>query len=141
MLKNLSVCLNKIIFAWSFIFCFIHINPDLTKCCAGLCDLVAGSQSDEVWIKIDAIPYPISSRLCSSVLHKRAPFRLVFFKQRTNLLSSTSLFKNQISLVTLFMHELLVYHMQNISLDLIHKFLKNARSRFPKFSISIIDLV
>ena len=76
-----------------FPFCFIHIYPDLTRCCAGLCDLVAGSRSDEVWIKIDVIPYPISLILCPLVLHKRAFFQLVSFKQRTNLLSFSSPFK------------------------------------------------
>ena len=74
-------------------FCSIHIYPDLTRCCAGLCDLVASSRSDEVWIKLDVIPYPISSRLCRSALHNKGSFQLVSCKQQTNLLSSYSPFK------------------------------------------------
>ena len=51
----------------------------------------------KVWIKIDAIPYPKSSRLCPSALHKRASFQLAPFKQRADLLSSSSHFlKNSI---------------------------------------------
>ena len=126
--------------------CFIHLYPDLTRCVQACVIQFQVPDWMKVWIKIDAIPYPIISRLCPSALHKRSSFQLAPFKQQADLLSSSSHFlkKNQLFYpVTLFIYLILfrsiilkvistyIYPLKSHILDLaLKRFHKHSRSSF-----------
>ena len=128
----------------SFLLLYTSISRS-HEVCAGLCYLVAGSRLDEGVDLYWRHSYPISSRLYPSAVHKRASFQLAPFKQRSDLLSSSSHFyKNQhFYPVTLFVYLILfiyiilkviptyIYLIKAYSLDIaFKKFHKHSRSSF-----------
>ena len=103
--------------------CFIHLYPDLTRCVQACVIYLPVPDWMKVWIKIDSIPYPIISILCSSAFHKRASFHLAPFKQRADLLSSSSHFLEKSTLLPgYFVHSfdfVYIYHLKiNFNIDL-----------------------
>ena len=92
----------------------------------------------KVWTKMDYIPYPIISRLYPPVLHKRASFHPISFKQQTNLISSYSPFKKLNLLGQLDFIFQIYYSKADIFLDLniqdLHAQIQfHLRKRFKSF--------
>ena len=125
--------------------CFIHLYPDLTRCCAGLFVQLQVPDWMKVWINIDAIPYPKAQYSVPQRSTKGPPFSL-FHSSNEPTFSPLLLIsqKNQLFYpVTLFIALILfrsiilkvistqIYPLKAHSLDLaLKRFHKLSRSSF-----------